>query len=227
MIHSIWEFIQQQLSTNQFFGGGLILMIGGGLIAYFREVPNRIWTWLKHRWVIEIDVLDRDAAFEWLDKWLAQHTYSKNRARSLTVKTESVDYRERQADPSIDCRPRILFSPAPGEHFFFFRGRLVILNRQRPRLDAPQPQPLNVRESFHIQIFSRDRELARQLIEEARNVALPPGDNRLGIYRAHYSSWDEQMKRLPRHPDSVILTAGLMENLIDDVRQFLLRRDWY
>ena len=27
------EFIQHQLATNQLFGGGLILMLGGGLIA--------------------------------------------------------------------------------------------------------------------------------------------------------------------------------------------------
>ncbi len=227
MMNGIWDFIQHQISTNQFFGGGLILMIGGGLLAYFREVPGRIWTWLKRRWVIEIDILDRDPAFDWIDKWLAQHAYARNRARSLTVKTETVDYQERQADPTMDARPRILFSPAPGEHIFFYRGRLVILNRERPKLDTTGVQPVNVRESFSIDIFSRDRSIARQLIEDARDVALPPGDSRLAIHRAHYSSWDEQMKRLPRPPESVVLRDGLMESLIADVRAFLGRRDWY
>ena len=226
-MNSIWEFIQHQLATNQLFGGGLILMIGGGLLAYFREVPGRIWQWLRRRWLIEIDILDRDPAFEWIDKWLAQHNYSRHRARSLTVKTVSVDYSERQADPSMDSRPRILFSPAPGEHIFFYRGRLVILNRERPKPDGAHPQPINVRESFAIHIFSRDREIARQLLEDARDVAMPLGDNRLAIHRASYSSWDEQMKRLPRPPESVVLRAGLMESLIDDVRDFLVRRDWY
>ncbi len=227
MLTTLIDFIQHQISTNQFFGGGLILMIGGGLLAYFREVPGRIWTWLKRRWVIEIDILDRDPAFDWIDKWLAQHAYARKRARSLTVKTETVDYQERQADPTMDARPRILFSPAPGEHIFFYRGRLVILNRERPKLDAAGAQPLNVRESFSINIFSRDRSIARQLIEDARDVALPPGDSRLSIHRAHYSSWDEQMKRLPRPPESVVLRDGLMESLIGDVRAFLGRREWY
>ena len=226
-MNAIWEFLQHQLATNQLFGGGLILMIGGGMLAYFREVPSRIWHWLRRRWLIEIDILDRDSAFDWIDKWLAQHTYSKNRARSLTVKTVTVDYGERQADPTMDARPRILFSPAPGEHIFFYRGRLVILNRERPKLDGAQAQPMNVRESFSIHIFSRDRSIAQQLLEEARDVALPPGDNRLAIHRAAYSSWDEQMKRLPRPPESVVLRQGLMESLIADVRNFLGRRDWY
>ena len=99
-MNAIWEFIQHQLATNQLFGGGLILMVGGGLLAYFREVPSRIWQWLRRRWLIEIDILDRDPAFEWIDKWLAQHTYAKDRARSLTVKTVSVDYSERPASIS-------------------------------------------------------------------------------------------------------------------------------
>ena len=226
-MNAILEFIQHQLATNQLFGGGLILMVGGGLLAYFREVPGRIWQWTRRRWLIEIDILDRDPAFEWIDKWLAQHSYSKTRARSLTVKTVSVDYSERQADPTMDSRPRILFSPAPGEHIFFYRGRLVILNRERPKADSNQSQALNVRESFSIHIFTRDREIARQMLEDARDVAMPPGDNRLAIHRASYSSWDEQMKRLPRPPESVVLKEGLMESLIEDVRNFLVRRNWY
>lgn len=227
MMTMIWDFIQRQFATNPFFGGGLILMIGGALIAYFRDIPSRIWTWLRHRWVIEIDILDRDPAFHWIDTWLAQHNYSRNRARSLTVKTQAVGYEERQANPAIDPRPRILFSPAPGEHLFFFRGKLVILNRVRPKLDASSIQALTVRESFAIHIFSRDREIAQQLIEEARDIALPPGDTRLAIHRPSYSAWEEQMKRLPRPMESVVLRIGLLESLVDDVRQFLSRRDWY
>ena len=84
-----------------------------------------------------------------------------------------------------------------------------------------------MRESFGIHIFSRDRKIAQQLLEDARDVALPPGDNRLAIHRASYSSWDEQMKRLPRPPESVVLRDGLMESLIGDVRSFLVRREWY
>ena len=39
-------------------------------------------------------------AFEWIDKWLANHPYSRTRARSLTVKTVAVDYRERRNESS-------------------------------------------------------------------------------------------------------------------------------
>lgn len=224
---TIWHFFQMQFQNNQLFSGGLILMIGGALLAYFRALPGQAWSWLKGLCIIEIDILDREAAFEWVDQWLAQHTYARDRARWLTVKTQALDYRERQADPACDHRPRILFTPAPGRHVLFYRGRLVILHRERPKMNQAAQQPVNVRESFSITIFSRDRGIARQLLEEARDVAMPRGTPRLTVYRANYSSWSEQMQRLPRAAESVILQGILMDDLIADTRLFLKRRDWY
>jgi mitochondrial chaperone BCS1 len=223
----LWNFLQHQFAHNQLFSGGLILMIGGAVLAYFRALPGQAWEWLKGLWVIEIDILDREAAFHWVDDWLAQHTYARDHARWLTVKTQDVQYDERQAEPTADHRPRILFTPAPGRHILFYRGRLIILHRERPKLNQGAQQPVNVRESFSITIFSRDRSIARQLLEDARDVALPLGSARLTVYRATYSSWNEQLTRLPRSPESVILRAGLMEDLIADARSFLRRRTWY
>jgi chaperone BCS1 len=37
----------------------------------------------------------------------------------------------------------------------------------------------------------------------------------------------EQMKRLPRPVDSVILANGLMDDLLEDAKTFLARREWY
>lgn len=224
---AIWNFIQHQLEHNQLFSGGLILMAAGALAAYFREVPGQLWNWIESQLVLEIDILDRDAAFDWVEQWLASHHYAQNRARCLTVKTRSVEYEERQADPTADARPQILFSPAPGRHVLFYRGRLVLLHRVRPDMNQAAQQPVNVRESFSITIFSRDRRIARQLLEDARDVALPRAGQRLSIHRPDYCTWSELKQRSPRAPDSVILRAGLMEELIADARAFLAGRQWY
>src|SRR5690606_9427060 len=95
----IWTYLETQLAENQLFSGGLILMLAGGLVAYFRQVPVQMWAWLKAQFVFEVDILDREPAFEWLDQWLAQHSYARQRARWLSVRVRAVDYRERQADP--------------------------------------------------------------------------------------------------------------------------------
>lgn len=223
----LWKFLEKQLTENQLFSGGLILMIAGGLVAYFRDLPWQAWEWIKSRFVFEVDILDREPAFEWLDQWLAAHQYSQTRARWLSVRTQAVEYKDRQADPMGDHRPRIMFTPAPGTHMLFFRGRLVILHRKRPEANQQTQQPVNVRESFSLTIFTRDRNLVRQLIEEARDIALPPGDTRLTVYRNQYTNWNEQLQRFPRPPESVVLPAGVMDSLIADCRRFHEDRNWY
>ena len=63
-MNSIWGFLQDQLSNNPFFTGGSVLMITGALLAICREV---------RRCFVVIDIPDREPAFEWIDKWLANH----------------------------------------------------------------------------------------------------------------------------------------------------------
>ncbi|WP_425615961.1 AAA family ATPase [Anatilimnocola sp. NA78] len=227
VMDTIWNFIEKQFAENQLFSGGLILMIAGGLIAYFRDIPSTCWSWIKSRFVYEVDILDREQAFDWLDQWLAQHRYATHRARWLTVRTRAVEYKDRQEDPLGDHRPRIMFTPAPGTHMLFFRGRLVILHRIRPEANQATQQPVNTRESFSLTIFTRDRNIVLALLQEAREVAMPQGDSRLTVYRNQCMSWGEQLQRCPRSADSVVLPTGVMENLIADSRRFLENRNWY
>jgi chaperone BCS1 len=226
MLEGVWQYFNGLLHNNQIFSGGLVLMIGGALLAYFRQVPQRLYQLVRRQWITEIDIMDRDQAFEWVEKWLAQHAYARHRARSLTVKTENVAYEQRCDNPSMDARPKILFSPAPGVHWLFFKRRLICLHRERPKVNDTT-QTAAVRECFNVTIFSRNRRLAHELIEEARDVAIPRNELRLTIHRANHSYWTEQMKRLPRPVDSVILADGIMDDLIQDAQKFLSRRQWY
>ena len=225
----LWNLLSQQLHENQFFSGGLILMLSGAAVALLRHIPGKIWAWVKERCIIEIDIPDREAAFEWLDKWLASHAYSKRKARRLTVRMQTPDQQERADDPTGDHRPRILFTPAPGLHWLFYRGRLVILNRHRsdPEKNQTQEKIVSMRETFTVTIVSRNRQLAWQLLEDARDHALPRGNERLIVHHVNYYGWAEQMQRLPRPPESVVLQGGLLEELIADGRRFLDGRAWY
>lgn len=227
VIESVLKFIQTQFENNQLFSGGLILMIGGALAAYCRQVPQYIYMFVRRKLITEIDILDRDPAFAWIEKWLAEHAYARKRARSLTVKTVAVDYQARQDNPTTDSRPKILFTPAPGVHWLFYRKRLVRLHRERPKANETSSQPVNVRESFSITIYSRNRQLAYDLIEESRELAIPKSESRMTIHRANGSYWSEQTNRLPRPIESVILPAGLMDDLLEDIRNFLSKRTWY
>ncbi len=62
MWQTITQYVEQQLQSNQFFSGGLVLMIAGGVLAYLRHWPSRAWNWIESRFMIEVDILDRDSA---------------------------------------------------------------------------------------------------------------------------------------------------------------------
>lgn len=203
--------IEELLRTNQVFSGGAVLMVLAAVAASLRNVPGRIWIWFKCRFIVEVDIPDRDEAFSWLNEWLATHPYSQRRARRLTVKTDG---------------PRIIFSPAPGYHYFFYRGHLVILHRDRK--DGQEgTKMVAIRETFRLTVCTRNRTLVRQLIEDARDLAVPPGDDRLTVFAVRYSEWSSELKRRPRPVESVVLRQGQMEQLIADVGQFLSRESWY
>jgi chaperone BCS1 len=229
----MWQTLMDQFSSNAFLSGGLILGIAGSLLVYLRSLPLYIYGWLKRRIVTEIDIPDRDEAFKWVNYWLSQHPYKK-RCRWWTVSTK------RQRDDDTDdalhhgVRPRaskIILSPAPGIHLLFYRRRLMILYRSRKDSAAvgkgSAASAMGIQETFTIKLFSRNKQIAFDLITEARDLANPSDCNRIKILRPEYNEWVELAKRLPRPFDSVVLADNIGENLLEDVRHFIDSETWY
>ncbi len=238
------DFIKDQMAHNQLFTGGAVLMISGAIFHYCKQLPHRAYRRVKGWLITEIEVPDRDQAFDWLVAWLSQHPYGK-RARLLTVSTVTPTSDDDDNDGvhpvtvgggpvSNNRRPEIVFSPAPGVHYFFYQRRLVILERQRTEKDHPNTNMNGnmsargyMRESFIIKFFSRDRSLAKQLLADARELAIPQDDARLTLHSGRHDYWQVVGKRYPRPIESVVLKAGQMEMLLADMQRFMVARKWY
>ena len=232
MLEQLWTLLLTQLQSNQFLAGGAVLGILAGLFHYLKAQPAKLWRWIKSQFIIEVEVLDRDEAFGWINRWLAKHPYGATRARMLTVKTERpTDGCNTSSPTTADDRlgpPQVMFSPSVGEHWFFYRGRLVILDRVRKdQEDSKGVTSQALRESFQIKIFTRNRAVAKQLLEEARDLFYPPGARRISILVPRYGQWHTGSKRRIRSVDSVILRAGVMENLLKQIETFRTSEDKY
>lgn len=236
MWHTVVQFVETYLANNQFASGGLILMALGFMAHYCRAIPTWIASQMKAQLFIELDVSDRDQAFFWIDQWLSGIAYGK-RSRLLTVSSKRCESGK---------RPAIILSPAPGQHYFFYHGRLVSLNRNRTRTQgtgATQSQyesnpsgklsagvafrHNSLQEEFTIRVFTRNRALAQQLITEARDLVLPEEDNRVLIYQRRYEDWRVSGNVKPRALGSVVLAEGAMESLVQDITRFYVRKGWY
>lgn len=228
----MWQTLVDQLSSNAFLSGGLILGLAGSVLIYLKTLPSVIYGWCKRRIVTEIDIPDRDEAFKWMNYWLSQHPYKK-RCRWWTVSTK----RQRDDDDDAPCshRPKtakIILSPAPGVHFLLYKRRLMILYRERKDnagggKGPAQATALGYRETFTIKLFSRNRQIALDLITEARDLANPIDCNRIKILRPEYNEWIELARRLPRPFESVLLADNLGDKLLEDVRGFIESETWY
>lgn len=232
MLQSIWTNAADAFAHNQVMSGGAVLMVVGAIAAYMRNLPSRLWTMLRRQVVLELHISQKDQAFQWLVKWLAAHTYTRDRAMSFSVSSIDDDGNfHRQDDPPIVAgsqprsrRPRVLLSPSKGEHFLFHRGCLMWISRSTEEAGSEYSQKIELLSLF---ILTRNRHLATEIVEEARDHAWPPEDDRVSLYRLDYNNWSRFAQRQPRPATSVILREGLIESLIDDVRSFSESREWY
>lgn len=224
------------LEHNPLLFGGLALMLLGGVLYYLKRLPGMLYDLVERFFIIRMEILDDDEAYPWMQIWLAERLH---RTLSISVVTR----RHRPHDPDEDnddprharhrSKPTIHFVPAVGAYFFWYRGRFVTLYRDRQESSAsilstsgdPKSQLRN-KESFTLRIFSRDKNLARLLMEECRGRAIPD-DDKVDILVANYGCWTLGTRVAPRPLASVILDGNQAGELLADMREFLGGVAWY
>jgi hypothetical protein len=83
-------------------------------------------------------------------------------------------------------------------------------------------------ETVTLTTLSRDRALFPSLLAEARDAALRGQEGRLVVHTAWGTEWRPfGMPRRKRPLHSVVLAPGIAERVVEDVRAFLGRREWY
>lgn len=200
---------------NQLVGGGLVLMITGALLALCRQLPARILFAARRQLMVSIDVMGSDPVFRWLSVWLDQHSYSR-RSRHLSV-----------SPAHRGGGMQVIFTPAPGIHWFWYRGRPVWLQRKRRELDSASiREGKAVAETFTIRVIGRRQEIVRALIADAHRLAVLDAE-RVTLHVASNGDWQSLREYTPRPLTSVILPGSLREEILADVREFLEAREWY
>jgi mitochondrial chaperone BCS1 len=218
------------LDQNPFFSGGLSLMAIGALGAILRHLPGQVMRFLERRISISVEVPDRDPAFRWVQSWLAAGHYAK-RARDLSLSTE---WTSPEPDPEISLygdRPsgpaskaRFVLSPAPGVHLTTFQGRILVVRRNRFELQNGASTAF--KESLILQILGGNRKLIDDLLAEAHATSFPrtPG---VSILTARNEMWCPASWQPKRPLGSLILADSILEDTLEDLRDFYRSSAWY
>jgi len=212
------EALRQQLS-NQFVAGALALGLVGVAVASLRKLPGLIWSQAKRAVIVTATLDSRNDLFAAFVAWLNEQRFSR-RSRLFTVV---------QAPPSVadddaaaDDTPKLHYSPAPGFHLFWFRGRPMWMHREIA-------MNMQVVETVHLGALFATRRHMEELLE---NVARHAGErrvNRLTLFTV--DRWGDEWRMADSKPrrslDSVVLDEGVAKLLHDDIHEFFSRREWY
>ena len=216
--------MQPALLSNQFFSGGLILMLTGGLMALLRQAPARLAKWLKDKCTVSVLIADRDPLFEWTKLWLDSLPYSR-RARQLMCQLYREDGEE------FSSHSRMLFAPSYGRHFFRHNRRLVWLEYNKQEQPAAAGAQVvgaqKAPETILLTVLGTKQAAVRELCREIAEFAEADERRRVRGYINTCGWWRRMPQFLPRAIETVDLPSSDERLILSAIEEFLGARKLY
>lgn len=207
------------LGSNQIFGAGAGL-VGVGVFLTIAKRGLQIGTIVfRRRCMISLEVNSRDIAYDWLLKWINKR--AAGATRHLSVQTSFAQ------SESGSVRADFSLVPSPGDHFVWYRGRLIKIERQREsQMQLVDKMPF---ETVTLTTFGTDpRFYGDTILEEARQMAFDEMKFGTTVYQSVGHEWRPfGHPRRKRSLASVVLDEGVSNRIYFDVREFISNTDWY
>jgi chaperone BCS1 len=233
------SFLQHGLGSNQLLQGGLLVMVAGIVLRQLQSVPVAIFRFILNQAFTLVEVPNSTQAYEAIQQWVERHPRAQ-KFRRLSVSTFERQITGRAVSDlympdepaftsmttigSKKCRPRPVFTLAPGNHFLLYRGRLLWLTRYR--WESQTTHGTEWKETFWIRVLGRDTRIARELVTEAIDRALEPKKDFVRVM-VWQDGWQTISSQPPRPLESVVLPMGTVGDILADCQWFLASRKWY
>lgn len=232
----------------------LLALLGASLRYIFRY----FWTAFKECFICTAEIRLDDEVFNYFMYWMSRQPFMQRTNRFVAgVKTngywsddeesedeefdeEFDDFDESENSEGIDPFEQYLarrkkykplrYTPSQGRHFFWYRGRPIILEREYK--DLTTRWVLN-NERLYLSCFGWDSSIIKTLMVEAQKAYMDRDRNRTVIYRAQKHGrnaqflWTRCMARRPRPMSTVILGQHQKNAFINDMKDYLRQETWY
>ncbi len=216
MWSEITAALKAQLS-NQMVAGAIALGLVGVVAASLRSFPGWLWSQVQRAIIVTATLDSRNDLFNAFVAWLNDQRFGQT-SRWFTV----VQAAPAVAEEDASGLPQLQYSPAPGFHLFWFRGRLMWMQRDIA-------MNLQVVETVRLGALFASRRLMEELLEGVLRHAENRRANRLTLYTV--DRWGDDWRQADNKPRrslaSVVLDEGVAKRLHDDIHEFFTRRDWY
>jgi len=207
------NFLDTAPDNNVFLGiAGASLMASAIFMA--KNLPGRLYSTILRYSSKELSINNDDSIYESVDRWLASLPY-KNRTR------------QNMLTDNKHCDGGMII-PGYGRHIFIYRGRLVILEREKEE----QGMEYKRRENISLRIFGATRPYLIQLVEDICEFI---DEEDLGDFiqtnvTSNYSdgSFDEGPLIRKRDKDSIFINSTMTtQEFFEDIEDFMSKYDEY
>ncbi|MBW4707235.1 AAA family ATPase [Roseobacter sp. YSTF-M11] len=208
------QFLSNALASD-FFAGGLALGAFGVAAAFLRAVLLALYQAVNRRVWVSLTLDNRSAAYRHLCIWMEQNSIL---SRSRHVRMTDGKW----------ARGTKGYAPAPGRHWFFWRGKLCRLERdidEKSKVGAAQNQrPMEV---LHVTVLLGKVQTILVWITEGREIAQTRDRIGPGLHVLKGDWWDHVGDVPRRSVDTVLVDDDRIEIVLDDMRWFYGARNWY
>lgn len=211
------------ISNNQFAQGGLLLGLLGGLIAWGKSIPSKLYPWVKSQFVTTLAFDNTTMLYDWAALWFAQQNFT-NKSRRLRVE-HSWYHRNSLSDSSFLVQDF-------GQHTFRFKDVRVVFSKQRDS-QAPhsggQGNSMSSRrfEAYHFTFFTRRRAIAEEFLASLRQAYLKAQEEKPSVYIAAWDGWTRLDDIRKRSLGTLHLPNDEEMKIRDDLQQFFQSEDKY
>lgn len=242
------DWLREIITSNEFFQGGALVAAFGMAVAWLRNAPRRIFEFLKRQFTVRMEVWNSNGLmFRTIETWLATIPYAAQARDVALMNRDYIDgyagYSSRDTAPPyssadieddnldevndpdspINGKSAFVTTPGPGFHWFFFKGRLILVNLY---VDAQNSRTEFTRMKYDLTIIGRRPSLVLELMHNILAMRQKRPGVKVFEYRVR-NGWMDRGLKSPRTMESVVQPAGVTEELLADMKAFLASEQWY
>ncbi|KAJ2979982.1 hypothetical protein NQ176_g2918 [Zarea fungicola] len=223
-------FSLDALFENPLFAGGIGLASLGAAAAFARKGVIAAAGAARRRLLVNVEISKQDPAYPWILAWLSNPQPAPGfiasrltRIHNLSVTTATTTKGPAAGGPTS---AHFFLQPGYGRHIVKFRNAYIAVNREKhntANMNTGEPH-----EIVQLTTLWAHRHIFEEVFSEAHALAAKANEGKTVVYSARGMDWAPLGDPRKKRPlDSVILDEGVKENVVDDVKDFLSRQQWY
>lgn len=201
-----------------------VIISFGGLVAYIlRDIPKRIFEWVKRKTLYRVSIYQQDELFEVVEDWLF-----KNYKNRYTDVEATIGYMDLGPIASDQSTKELRFKQE--ENFFVVKrnGKKILVSKTKEKLD----KAVSLRDIYYrkyiLSGFLAKEEINSLLLEilEAYNKRRQKGSLKVYCNNA-WGDWTCVNDISVKSFSSIVLKDNQKGEIIQDLNEFYVAGDWY